>query len=49
MKFRKRMAQYEQPVNLMDFGGGAAAVEPENRRIEEQFMYKFMQMRPKKP
>ena len=45
MKFRRRMAQYEQPVNLMEFKDGQ---EPDNKRIEEQFMYKYMQMRPQK-
>lgn len=40
------MAQYEQPVNLINFQEGQ---EPENKRIEEQFMYKYMQMRPAKP
>ena len=39
------MAQYEQPVNLITFKDGA---EPENKRIEEQFMYKYMQLKPEK-
>ena len=39
------MAQYEQPVNQIDFQKGE---QPENQRIEEQFMYKYMQMRPER-
>jgi len=39
------MAQYEQPVNQMSFKDGA---EPENKRIEEQFMYKYLRMKPEK-
>lgn len=39
------MAQYEQPVNQLNFKDGQ---EPDNQRIEEQFMYKYMQMRPEK-
>ena len=45
LKFRKRMAQYEQPVNLINFHSGEA---PENKRVEEEFMYKFMQLRPER-
>ena len=39
------MAQYEQPINLISFKDGD---EPENKRIEEQFMYKYMQLKPEK-
>ena len=39
------MAQYEQPVNQINFHKGE---QPENKRIEEQFMYKYMEMRPEK-
>jgi len=39
------MAQYEQPVNLISFKDGD---EPGNKRIEEQFMYKYMQLKPEK-
>ncbi len=39
------MAQYEQPVNQINFQKGE---QPENKRIEEQFMYKYMEMRPEK-
>jgi len=39
------MAQYEQPVNQINFSAGE---QPENKRIEEQFMYKYMEMRPEK-
>lgn len=45
IKHRKRMAQYEQPVNTLNFREGE---EPENARLEEQFMYKYLQMRPEK-
>ena len=39
------MAQYEQPVNQMSFKDGQ---EPDNQRLEEQFMYKYLAMRPEK-
>ena len=39
------MAQYEQPINQLNFKEGEA---PENSRLEEQFMYKYMSMRPEK-
>lgn len=34
----------------MDFAAsdGKVAIEPDNKRLEEQFMYKYMQMRPPK-
>ena len=35
------MAQYEQPVNLVKDGEA-----PDNTRIEEQFMHKYMELRP---
>ena len=41
-KFRKRMAQYEKPVNMYNFREGD---EPETKREEEQFLYKYMQMK----
>lgn len=44
--FRKRMAAYEKPINLIDFHGGEA---PEVEREEENFMYAYMKMQaPKK-
>jgi len=43
--FRKRMAAYEKPINLIDFKGGEM---PENARIEEEFMYKAMKMSDRK-
>ena len=41
--FRKRMAAYEKPINLIDFGAGEV---PEEHRKEEEFMYAYMKMRP---
>ena len=41
-KYRKRMAQYEKPINEYNFREGEA---PETKREEEQFLYKYMQMR----
>ena len=42
MKHRKRMAQYEQPVNLV------GSVEQGDQRLEEQFMHKYMELKPVK-
>lgn len=45
--YRSRMAAYEKPVNQYAFQEGD---EPETKREEEQFMYKYMQMKEvKKP
>ena len=41
-KYRKRMAQYEKPVNMYNFREGD---EPETKREEEEFLYKYMQMK----
>ena len=44
-KFRSRMAAFEKPVNEYDFQNGD---EPEHKREEEAYLYKYMQMRPEK-
>ena len=38
-KYRKRMAQFEKPINEYNFQEGEA---PETQREEEQFLYKYM-------
>ena len=41
-KHRQRMAEYEKPVNEYNFTDGDV---PENKREEEEFMYKFMKLK----
>ena len=45
-KFRQSMAKFEKPANEIDF----STQQPEAMRQEEQYLYKYLQMKPhKKP
>ena len=41
-KFRQRMAQFEKPINMIDEG------DKIEHRQEEEYMHKYMQMKPRK-
>lgn len=44
-KYRQSMAKFERPVNEIDF----ETEKPEILRKEEEYLYKYVQMKPKKP
>lgn len=44
-KHRQRMAQFEKPINQINFSGGE---KPSEVRQEEQYLYKYMNMKPPK-
>ena len=44
-KYRQSMAKFERPINEIDF----ETEKPEILRKEEEYLYKYVQMKPKKP
>lgn len=43
-KYRQSMAKFEKPINEVDF----KREKPEIQRKEEEYLYKYMQMKPEK-